>query len=84
MSCQELVELATSYLDGALSTTDRRAFEQHLALCVGCDRYLDQLRRTVGLLGAVPGDALSERAMERLLHAFAELRCGEDGPWAST
>jgi anti-sigma factor RsiW len=72
MTCQELVELVTSYLEGALPVPEQRAFEEHLALCAGCDRYLDQLRRTIELLGAVPDDALSEPAVQQLSQAFAE------------
>jgi anti-sigma factor RsiW len=72
MTCQEFVELATGYLEGALSEPERRAFEEHLSVCVGCGRYLDQLRRTIDLLGAVPDDALTEPGMEHLVRAFAD------------
>jgi anti-sigma factor RsiW len=72
MTCQELVELVTSYLEGALPEPEQRAFEEHVALCAGCERYVDQLRRTIVLLGAVPDDALSEPALQQLVDAFAE------------
>jgi anti-sigma factor RsiW len=76
MTCQDFVELATSYLDDALAPSERQAFEEHLALCVGCERYLDQLRRTIDLLGAVPDVTLSDPALQRLLDAFAEWKTG--------
>jgi anti-sigma factor RsiW len=72
LTCQEFVELATSYLEGALPAGDRAAFEEHIAHCEGCERYLHQLRRTIDLLGAVPDDALSEPARQELLDAFAD------------
>ena len=81
MTCEELVELVTDYLEGALPGPERRAFEEHLSLCVGCERYLDQVRRTIDLLGAVPDEALSEPAMEQLLRAFADWS-GHGGPAA--
>ena len=31
LSCQELVELVTDYLDGALSPRDRARFDAHIA-----------------------------------------------------
>jgi anti-sigma factor RsiW len=49
MTCQELVELVTDYFDGVLPGEIRAAFEQHLALCPGCDVYLQQMRTTIRL-----------------------------------
>ena len=80
-TCQEFVELATWYLEGALPERERRAFEEHLSLCVGCERYLDQLHRTIHLLGSIPEEALSARAMQQLMHAFADWS-GQAGPAA--
>lgn len=70
MSCQELVELVSAYLEGSLSDPDRAAFEAHLALCPGCETYLDQFRRTIGLLGGLKEESLSEPVRDRLLTAF--------------
>jgi anti-sigma factor RsiW len=70
VSCQELVELVTAYLEGSLSDPDRAAFEAHLALCPGCETYLDQYRRTIGLLGGLTEESLSAPARDRLLAAF--------------
>ena len=47
MSCQELVELVTDYLEGALSEEDRARFDEHLAECAGCRAYLAQMRSTL-------------------------------------
>jgi anti-sigma factor RsiW len=81
MTCEELVELVTAYLDGTLPDDDRRAFEAHLVLCPGCDRYLAQFRTTVDVLGGLPAAALTAPARERLLDAFADWRrtSGRDG-----
>jgi anti-sigma factor RsiW len=72
MTCEEFVELVTAYLEDTLSDEDRRGFEEHLALCPGCDRYLDQFRTTIDLLGELPQESLSSPARELLLDAFAE------------
>jgi anti-sigma factor RsiW len=74
MTCEEFVELVTAYLEGALPDDQRRAFDHHLALCPGCDRYLDQFRTTIDLLGELPEESLSEPGRERLLDAFASWR----------
>jgi anti-sigma factor RsiW len=51
MTCQELVELVTEYLEGTLSPTDAQRFEEHIELCPMCQVHLEQLRMTVRELG---------------------------------
>ena len=72
MTCSELVELVTDYLDGALAPAERAAFEDHLAGCPGCQAYLDQMRLTVAALGALPREALSQEACAHLLAALED------------
>jgi anti-sigma factor RsiW len=78
VTCAEFVELVTAYLEGTLSAEDRAAFDEHMALCPGCDRYLDQYRATIDLLGELPEEALSSPGRERLLDAFAQWRRRSD------
>lgn len=81
MTCEELVELVTAYLDGSLGEGEVRAFDEHLALCPGCVRYLEQFRSTIDLLGTLPQKALTGPAREQLLEAFAAWRrTPGDGP----
>jgi predicted anti-sigma-YlaC factor YlaD len=47
VTCQELVELVTAYLDGALDQETEHRLIEHLPECDGCSRYLDQIRRTI-------------------------------------
>ncbi len=73
LSCQELVELVTDYLDGALPPRERARFEAHLEACTGCARYVEQLRTTIALSGATRG--LEDRPeVAGLLAAFREWR----------
>ncbi len=67
LSCRELVELVTDYLEGSLPAHERARFEAHLNACEACVAYVEQMRTTVrltqaaGTAGAVPGmDALME------------------------
>jgi anti-sigma factor RsiW len=69
-SCQELVELVTEYLEGALSPADLRRFEEHIGGCDGCTRYLEEFRLTVELVGALTLDDVSPEAESELLAAF--------------
>lgn len=70
LSCRELVELVTDYLEGALSEEERARFEEHIGTCGGCRIYLEQMRITIEQLGHLPVDALSADAERELLEAF--------------
>ena len=70
MSCQELVELVTAYLEDSLSQDERRRFEDHLAECGTCQVYLEQVRATIRLAGRVTPEDLSPEAERDLLAAF--------------
>jgi anti-sigma factor RsiW len=70
MSCEELVELITEYLEGALPAADRARFEAHLGECEGCTDYLSQMRRTITIAGTLRADGIEPAARERLLRAF--------------
>jgi anti-sigma factor RsiW len=70
LSCQELVELVTDYLEGALSAEDTARFEDHISRCGACSIYVEQLRQTVALAGRITIDSLSPKAERELLEAF--------------
>jgi anti-sigma factor RsiW len=72
--CREFVELVTDYLEGALPAEERARFEAHFAECDGCAGYLEDMRRLVGAMGAVPEPPPSPETREALLRAFRELR----------
>jgi anti-sigma factor RsiW len=76
LTCSEVVELVTEYLEGALDARRRSEFERHLADCEGCDNYLDQMRQTIALAGRVGEESLSPQACATLVEAFRRWRAG--------
>jgi hypothetical protein len=70
MSCNELVELVTDFLEGALDLETERRFVDHLASCDGCDRYLDQVRETIVVVAGQPSEPLPDETRAALLAAF--------------
>jgi anti-sigma factor RsiW len=74
LTCKELVELVTDYLEGALSATNRRRFDEHLAGCPYCQIYMEQMRQTIRAAGHLPEDAISPKALETLLEHFRRWR----------
>jgi anti-sigma factor RsiW len=70
MSCKEVVEVITEYLEDTLFAEDRARFERHLAGCDGCQAYLEQMRETISALGHLPPESLSPEAERALVEAF--------------
>ena len=70
MTCEELVELVTAFLDGALAPEAEQRFVEHLAICDGCEIYVEQLRRTIAEVGQVKPESLSPETRDSLLEAF--------------
>lgn len=70
LSCPEMVELLTAYLDGALDEPDRVSFDAHLGLCRGCRTYLEQFRETVACAGSLREDDVPPAVMAELLDSF--------------
>jgi anti-sigma factor RsiW len=70
LTCQELVELVTDYLEHALSPAEQARFEAHLAGCRGCRTYVEQMRLTIQAVGAVPEETIPSDARDTLLAAF--------------
>ncbi|MEP6598767.1 MAG: anti-sigma factor [Actinomycetota bacterium] len=74
ITCQEFVELVTEYLEDELRPAARARFEQHLEVCPGCERYLDQIREARRTLGQVTVETISAGARDQLLSAFRSWR----------
>jgi anti-sigma factor RsiW len=71
MSCRELVEVVTDYLEGKLPERDRVRLEAHLAECPYCEEYIAQMRETIEALGELPrAESLDARTERELLEAF--------------
>ena len=70
ITCAELVELVTDYLEGALSPELSTRFEEHLVLCDGCAVHVAQMQETIRMAGALREEHLRPDVAERLLEAF--------------
>ena len=70
ITCKELVELVSAYLEGALEQPDRRRFEAHLEVCEACRTYVEQIRQTVAAAGRLGEDSLDPPVRDALLVTF--------------
>ena len=72
LTCRQLVELVTEYFEGALSQSERSRFEEHIMSCPPCRTYLEQMRKTIRLLGNLPEESVAPEAEETLVAAFRD------------
>jgi anti-sigma factor RsiW len=70
LSCQELIELVTDYIEDALAPEERARFERHVNSCSDCSAYLTQMRRTIEIVGMLEDRDIPDDARAQLLHTF--------------
>ena len=76
LTCREMVELVTEYIEGSMPTRLRAIFEAHLSVCPGCTAYLDQVRQTIQALGKLTEETIAPQARDELLQAFRNWKQG--------
>jgi anti-sigma factor RsiW len=79
MTCRQVVQLLTDYLEGALSEADRARVEEHLAGCDGCTAFLTQLRTSERVVAELATVEVPAALKADLLRAFRDWRPGRPG-----
>ena len=74
ISCQEVVEVVTDYLEGTLDPEAVAIFEAHVAICDGCQWYLDQIRITIDTVGRIEETDVPPELRDTVLAAFRDRR----------
>jgi hypothetical protein len=72
ITCQEVTELVTEYIEGTLGAHEMALFEQHLNFCDGCDWYVDQMRTTIAAVGHIEEADVPADMRERLIASFRD------------
>lgn len=70
LTCADLVNLVTDYLEGAMPGPERERFDVHLKRCPPCEVYFVEFRQTIDLVGHLPSESISEQARAALMDAF--------------
>jgi anti-sigma factor RsiW len=76
ISCKELVEIVTDYIEGTMSAGDRRRFDEHIENCHWCRRYVEQMEITIRTVGRIEEDSIEPRMRAELLAAFSDWNAG--------
>ena len=72
LTCREVIDLLTDYVEDVLPEQERRRVEAHLANCDGCTTYLEQVRETIRLTGMLTEEQIPDEQKQRLLAAFRD------------
>ena len=72
LTCKEITEIVTDYLEGRQSFLERMRFELHLGMCRHCRAYLRQMRATIDATGNLPGESIPPAMSEQLLERFRD------------
>jgi anti-sigma factor RsiW len=80
ITCQELTEVLTDYLEGALAPENRARLEAHLAICEGCVTYLTQMRQTIATVRELHPAHVEATVPDDLLAAFRAFKRGDPVP----
>jgi anti-sigma factor RsiW len=78
-TCQQIVDLVTDYVEGALPASDRLAFEQHISICPPCRAYFTQMRTVVRVAGSLREDDLPQPVRESLVKVFRDWKRDSEG-----
>ena len=70
LTCQQMTELVTEYLEGKLSLWQRMKFQMHLGMCRHCRAYLRQMKLTIATMGALPDDPMPPDVHDDLMARF--------------
>lgn len=72
LTCNEATRQASLFLEGRLSTADAAVVEAHVASCVSCQAYIDQIALVRSALPGLPGASPSEALRKKLREAFMQ------------
>ncbi len=70
LTCQEVTEVVTDYLEGRQSLMQRLRFQMHLGMCRHCRAYLKQMKTTVDTIGRLPNESIPPEMSKEVLDRF--------------
>ena len=70
LSCKEITEQSSEYIDKNMSFYQRMQYKLHLAMCHNCRRFMDQFKITVNTVEKMEPEKLSDEAIEKQVRAL--------------
>ena len=81
LTCQEVVELVTEYLENAPLPEMPKQLEGHIDDCPGCATYLKQVRQTVVLLHQIARETAFPASLREMLRISNWKRAASIWEW---
>lgn len=70
LTCQQLAELVSDFIEGVLEPSLQRRVALHLADCGDCTIYVEQMRTTIALAGESASGDVAPPVRSALLELF--------------
>ena len=71
LSCKQMTELITDYLEGRMGFAERMRFQMHVGMCKHCRAYLRQMKSTVAAVGQLPDEPMPDDVLDEMRKRFA-------------
>ena len=81
LTCKEVTELVTDYLEGRLSFMDRLRFHFHVGMCGNCRAYLKQMKQSIRAVGKLPPGPIPPAVRDELVQRFRGWKRSKDVSW---
>jgi predicted anti-sigma-YlaC factor YlaD len=72
LTCRQMTDLVTEYLEARMPLMDRARFQMHLGMCSRCRRYLRQMKLSVRTLGMLRPESVPPQLIDELLARFRD------------
>ena len=72
LTCRQMTELVTDYLESRMIWRDRVRFQMHLGMCRHCREYVRQMKETIRAAGRVEIEPPPSSVEEELLRRFRD------------
>jgi hypothetical protein len=70
ITCQEVAQWASAYLEEHVGDERKRQIAVHLAICAGCETYVKQIATVRDIVGLLPKADEEPSDLHRVRHAF--------------
>lgn len=78
LTCRDLTEIVTDYVEGRMGVWDRLRFQLHIGMCTACREYVRQMQVTRAVVGHVHAPPIPDEVKEELIKRFRDWKEGDD------
>lgn len=78
LTCRDITEIVTDYVEGRMGVWDRLRFQLHIGMCAACREYVRQMKITRAVVGHVHAPPIPDEVKEELIKRFRDWKEGED------